>query len=165
MQTVKANNFDKYFHTWRDESGEHMLIKGTSTNPLWGMLLIPSAIIFYFLGAAINSFMNPDAWGLLQWPALIGGVLGFVIPVKIMNRKKVKFTFSNNGFGVNKKVYAWKDLGTFSLTDHGGERRTSTSVAFSYGLDRISIPIGWYNKSVAMAALKEINNRVAEHRV
>ena len=165
MQTVKANNFDKYFHSWSDQDGEHMILKGTSINPLWGMLIIPSCIFFYFIGAGINSFIDPNAWGLLQWPALLGGLFGFLLPVKIMNRKKVKLTFSNDGLGVNKKIYAWKDLGTFSLTDHGGERRTSTSVAFSYGLDRINIPIGWYNKSVAMAALKEINNRVAAHRV
>jgi len=60
MKTVQANNIEEYFMPLRIDDGERLFLRGTSTNPIFKILIIPSCIFFYLLGAGLNSAINPD---------------------------------------------------------------------------------------------------------
>lgn len=169
MKTVQANTIEKHFVALQIEDGERLFLRGTSTNPWLKIFVIPSCIFFYILGAGLNSVINPDAWGLLQVPAILGGVFGFILPITILNRKEVIITFSHKGLGVGKNLYLWDKFGEFSSNDNyetsnsGHGVRASTSLSFSYGLDRINLRVGWFNKAVALAILAELNTRARKY--
>jgi len=91
------------------------------------------------------------------------------LPIKILNRKKVILTFFPKGLGVGKKLYIWDKFGSFSskdtheISENGHQQMTSTSISFSYGLERINLHVGWFNKGVARVILTELESRANKY--